>query len=235
MSHWARAARILAGLHDNGQPDRENIAVRLVLASRDALPVTGVGLSWVTPHGPGATLAATDGPARLIEELQFSLGEGPCVDSSRSGFPVLQADLARTAATLWPTFGPRALAAGIAAVFAFPLQVGAVRMGVLDLYRDVAGPLADGDLDEALAYADAATAVLLELQARSGEDTVHPYLLDSLHDRAEVHQASGMISVQLGVRPADALTVLRARAYASDRSMIDLARAVITHKLRFDD
>ena len=63
MSHWARAARILAGLHDNGQPDRENIAVRLVLASRDALPVTGVGLSWVTPHGPGATLAATDGPA----------------------------------------------------------------------------------------------------------------------------------------------------------------------------
>ena len=82
---------------------------------------------------------------------------------------------------------------------------------------------------------DAATAVLLELQARSGEDTVHPYLLDSLHDRAEVHQASGMISVQLGVRPADALTVLRARAYASDRSMIDLARAVITHQLRFDD
>ena len=106
MSHWARAAKILAGLHDSGRPDRENIAERLVLASRDALPVTGVGLSWVTPHGPGATLAATDGPARLMEELQFSLGEGPGLDSSRSGFPVLQADLARTAATLWPTSRP---------------------------------------------------------------------------------------------------------------------------------
>ena len=166
MSQWARVARILAALHDSGRADGDNVAVRLVMASRDALPVTGVGLSWVTPHGPGATLAATDGPARLMEELQFSLGEGPCVDSSRSGFPVLQADLAQTAATLWPAFRPRALDAGIAAVFAFPLQVGAVRMGVLDLYRDVAGPLADGDVDEALAYAAAATAVLLELQAR---------------------------------------------------------------------
>lgn len=235
MSQWARVARILAALHDNGRADQDDVALRLVTAGRDELPITGVGLSWVTPQGPGATLAATDGPARMMEELQFSLGEGPCVDSSRSGFPVLEADLARTASTMWPAFGPRALEAGIAAVFAFPLQTGAVRMGVLDLYRDVPGPLADGDLDEALAYADAATAVLLELQARTGEDDVHPYLVNSLHDRAEVHQASGMISVQLGVRPGDALTVLRARAYASDRSMIDLARDVITRKLRFDD
>ena len=86
-------------------------------------------------------LAATDEGARKMEELQFSLGEGPCIDSSRSGRPVLQPDLARTAPALWPAFSALALEAGIAAIFAFPLQVGAVRMGVFDLYRDEVGGL----------------------------------------------------------------------------------------------
>ena len=235
MTKWARVARILAGLHDNGELDRGNVAVRLVSAGLNALPVTGVSLSWVSDQGPGAMLAATDDPSRLMEELQFSLGEGPCVDSSKSGYPVMHADLSETAAALWPAFGPRALEAGIAAVFAFPLQVGAVKMGVLDLYRDVAGPLNDSDLDEALAYADAATAILLELQARSVDDDVHPYFGDSMYDRAEVHQASGMVSVQLGVSPADALTVMRARAFSSEQTVIELARDIVTRQLRFDD
>ena len=235
MSQWARVAQILADLHVRDEDEGDTVAVRLVNASRDALPITGVGLSWMTDQGPGAMLAATDEGARLMEELQFSLGEGPCIDSSRSGRPVLQADLARTAPALWPAFSSQALEAGIAAIFAFPLQVGAVRMGVLDLYRDQAGGLTEADLTEALAYADAATAVLLQLQADSGSGEVHRDLAGSMYDRAEVHQATGMISVQLGIPVKDAMTVLRARTFASDRSIIDVAHDVVTRKLRFDN
>ncbi len=235
MGQRTRVAQILADLHESGRDSDDNVAARLVIATRDALPITGVGLSWMTDRSPGAILAATDGSARSMEELQFALGEGPCLDSSRSGWPVFQADLAQTAARLWPAFGPLALKAGIAAIFAFPLRVGAVRMGVFDLYRDRAGPLAEADLSEALAYAEAATAVLLQLQAEARPNDLHRDFADSMSDRTEVHQATGMISVQLGIPVADALTVLRARAFASTRTMLAVAHDVVTRSLRFDD
>ena len=108
-------------------------------------------------------------------------------------------------------------------------------MGVFDLYRDEVGGLAEADLTEALAYAEAATAVLLQLQADTRSGGLHPNVAESLYDRAEVHQAAGMISVQLGVPVEDAMTVLRARTFASDRSILDVAHDVVTRKLRFDN
>jgi hypothetical protein len=195
--------------------------------------VTGVGLSLMTRGGPTAVVAATDGSARVMEELQFSLGEGPCVDSVRTGLPVLHGDLAETASRLWPGFTAGALDAGIAAVFAFPLQVGAIRLGALDLCRDAVGPLDPGDVREAMALATAATALLLHLTMRSEPGVVPADLADSLVDRAVVHQASGMVSVQIEADMADALTVLRARAFASGRPIVDVARDVVGRKLRF--
>jgi hypothetical protein len=95
----------------------------LVALCARALPVSGVGLALMTDEGPAGTVAATDGSALELEELQFSLGEGPCVDASQSGRPVLQPDLGRTARQRWPVSSAGAEAAGMAAVFAFPLRV----------------------------------------------------------------------------------------------------------------
>ncbi len=232
MAKVDRVAEIIAEVQGSGADDGR-LADRLVRVGRDAMNVTGVGLSLMTGDGPSTVLAATDGSARVIEELQFSLGEGPCVDSVKTGLPVLHGDLARTASQRWPGFTAAALDAGIAAVFAFPLQVGAIRLGALDLCRDAVGPLEDVDVREAMALAGAATALLLHLQIASEAGDVHADLADSLVDRAVVHQASGMIAVQIGADLADALTVLRARAFASGRPIIDVARDVVTRKLRF--
>src|SRR5450830_212153 len=120
----------------------------------------------MTDSGPAGTVAVTDEVASLMEDLQFTLGEGPCVDSSTWGRPVLQPDLATTGPARWPVFSAGALEAGIGAVFALPLRVGGIRLGVLDLYRDRPGALTPHELNEALAHADAATAILLHLQAR---------------------------------------------------------------------
>jgi GAF domain-containing protein len=204
---------------------------RLAAACVRSLPVTGVGLALMTDDGPAGTITATDGAALELEELQFTLGEGPCVDASRTGRPVLQPDLAQTARLRWPAFAGGALEAGVRAVFAFPLRVGAIRLGVLDLYRDRAGPLSAEELTEALSFADAATRVLLHEQA--GVSTLDA--VPTLDDRAEVHQATGVISVQAAVSLAQALALLRARAYADQRPIADLARDVLAGTVQFRD
>ena len=227
-----RVAEILAEVQGSAA-EGGGLADRLVRVGRDAMDVTGVGLSLMTGSGPSAVVAATDGSARVIEELQFSLGEGPCVDSVKTGLPVLHPDLSQTASQLWPGFTTGALDAGVAAVFAFPLQVGAITLGALDLSRESVGPLKDPDLREAVALSAAATALLLHLQMVSEPGDVHADLADSLVDRSVVHQASGMVAVQLEADLADALTVLRARAFASGRPIVEVAREVVARKLRF--
>lgn len=205
----------------------------LCVACAEDLPVSGVGLALMSERGHEGLVAATDGPAALMEELQFSLGEGPCIDASTSGRPVLQPDLRRTGPRRWPGYGPAALEAGIAATFALPLQVGRIRLGVLDLYRDLPGPLTPDELTKGLAYADAAAIVLLNLQARQPVGgKLHPDLIDPGQNLAEVHQATGMISVQAAVGLTEALLLLRAHAYASERSILAVAYDVLHRRLR---
>jgi hypothetical protein len=211
-------------------PDDAGLPASLAAACTRSLPVSGVGLALMTDEGPAGTIAATDGVAIELEYLQFTLGEGPCVDASRTGRPVLQPNLARTAPSRWPAFAGGALEAGIRAVFAFPLRVGAIRLGVLDLYRNRAGPLSPDELTEALSFADAATLVLLHAQAGSPVRGAVPVL----DDRAEVHQATGVVSVQAGVGLADALLLLRARAFTEGRPLAELARDVIAGTVDFN-
>jgi GAF domain len=218
-----RVAEILRSARAESQDGTDLLAV-LAAACVRALPVTGVGLALMTDAGPAGVVTATDGVARELEDLQFTLGEGPCVDASRTGRPVLQPDLALTAPPRWPAFAGGALRAQIRAVFAIPLRVGAIRVGVLDLYRDRTGPLSPDELAEALSFADAATQVLLFGQAGLAE----PGAVPAVDERVEVHQATGVVAVQAAVGLAEAFALLRARAFAEQRSVGELARDVLT-------
>ncbi len=228
-----RATQILSDVID-GAPDGAELPQRLVVACALGVPVTWAGLALVTEHGPGAMLAATDGPAAVLDELQFTLGEGPCIDSYATGRPVLHPDLKRSGPGRWPGFAMGALQAGVQAAFAFPLRVGAIKFGTLDLYRDEVGALSDDSLREALFFADAATQLLLHLHAEHPPDALDPGWLSKGANRSEVHQATGMISVQAGVGLREALLLLRARAFAAERSVAAVARDVVERVLRFD-
>lgn len=199
-----------------------------------ALELTGAGISVMTAAGHRGSVCATDEVAGLIEEMQFSLGEGPCVEAFHHG-PVLIPDLndaAHVASSRWPQFTREAAAAGAAALFALPLAIGAIRVGAFDLYRDRPGGLTDDQLSMALTLADAAAGALLN--ERFG-DTDIPYdvTTSSVMVHAEVHQATGMVSVQLDVSLDDAFVRLRAHAFAAERSLLDVARDVVTGALRF--
>lgn len=225
------AATLAVGESDGGLTLPESLCI----ACAAALPVTGAGLALMSERGHEGLVAATDGPATAMEMLQFSLGEGPCVDASTTGQPVLQSDLARTGPQRWPGYAPAALEAGIAATFAIPVQVGRIRLGVLDLYRDSPGHLSAEELSESLSYADAAATVLLNLQSRQPRDgELHPDLIDPEQNLSEVHQATGMIAVQTGVGLAEALLLLRAHAYSNDRGILAVAYDVLRREVRFD-
>jgi hypothetical protein len=134
----------------------------------------------------------------------------------------------------WPGFAPAALAAGARAVFAFPLQAGAIRTGVLSLYRAQPGPLSPLQLADALVLADIARQLLLDASAGISQSTGYQPL-DGLSDsRAEVYQATGMISVQLGVSLEEAFVRLRAHAFAAETPLHDIAGDVVSRALRFE-
>jgi len=230
----AAVARILASLAAGGPSG--SWPAQLVEDCRLATRMSGVGLAVTGPDGPAAVLAATGGHAQRMEDLQFGLGEGPCVDAVRSGRPVLVPDLMSQASRRWPAFTPEATEAGVQAAFTFPLQVGAIEIGVLDLYRETSGELDGAQLSQALAFADAAVAVLLHLQDGAGSAAeTGAEVVRSVDRRAAVHQATGMISVQLDVSLAAAMSRLRAHAFVAGRSILEVAADVVARRLQFDD
>ena len=196
------------------------------------LGVSGVAVSVLASSGDDMVWR-TDGLSVRLDDLQFTLREGPGVDAPASGELVLEPDLGAVPVQRWPVFTPAALELGVRAVFAVPLQIGAIRVGVLVAQRDVPGLMDGGVLTDLLVFAGAATEALLGPVTGSSE----PRWLSGLGSgyRAEVHQATGMISVQLGVSQAEALIRLRAHAFSQRRAVADVAADVVARRLRFDE
>jgi hypothetical protein len=169
----------------------------------------------------------------LIEELQFTLGEGPCVDAYQQDRPVLEPDLADPTSSRWLAFTPPAVAAGAKAVFGFPMQVGTVRLGALNLYCDHPGALTDNQHADALVLASVAARAVLSMQARAPRGSLAPELEAGSDFRFVVHQASGMVSAQLEVSVGEALIRLRAYAFSNDLLLTDVAQQVVSRRLRF--
>ncbi len=225
-----RQSAILASLNAPGDLDA-SLDV-LCQMSTEALGVSGAAVALLLAGDDPCSLASSDGRALQIVDLQFSIGEGPCIDAHHSGRPVLVPDLAT--ATRWPVFAKEAVAAGAAAVFAIPLQVGAAKFGALTLYRDRAGPLGEGVLSDALAIADVACEITLCFQARVPPGSFNQVIDDLVDQRTVVYQATGMVLRQLGVSPEAALATLRARAYADGRRLGEVSADVVARRLRFD-
>ncbi|MDQ2876019.1 MAG: ANTAR domain-containing protein [Actinomycetota bacterium] len=210
-------------------------AVSVAAVARAAarrLGVDGASVTAMSDLIAREPLFASDPLSARLEELQFTTGESPATGDFRLGSPVLIPDLAAVAGR-WPGFVSAALAAGAQAIFALPLQVGAIRVGVLTLYRAKPGALAPEVLADGLVLADVALQLILDAAAGvSGLPEYRP--LAGLSDsRAEVYQAIGMVSVQLGVSLEDAFVRLRAHAFAASRALADVAGDVVTRVLRF--
>ena len=195
---------------------------------------SGAAVSLMSTSGPSGIVAASDDRTLQIADLQFSLGEGPCWDVFDQNHVVLVDDLGSGSGDRWVAWTAAASNHGVRAVLAFPLQVGPTQLGVLDIYRAAAGVLGAEVLAEALALADNATQILLDGQERAGEGATPTGIDAALEAGLAIYQAQGMVMIQLGVPLADAMSRLRAYAYAKDRSLSEVARDIVARTLTLE-
>ena len=207
---------------------------RLCAVCADATDMTGAGIMLMSGDVPRGSLCVTDEVSDLIEQLQYTLGEGPCVDAYEQDRPALEPDLADPRTPRWQAFSGPALDAGSGPSSGSRSQVGAVRLGALNLYRNRPGPLTDEQHADALVMADIAAQAVLVLQADAPEGTLSAELEAGADFQYVVHQASGMVAAQLEITVGQALIRLRAYAFGSGQPLAEVARQVVSRTLRFD-
>ncbi|WP_427893825.1 GAF and ANTAR domain-containing protein [Kribbella sp. GL6] len=207
----------------------------VVHACASALSAAGAGFAMTRGGGVWEPLFSSGPAATELDELQFTLGEGPSAEAVTSGAPILEPDLSGTGADRrWPVFAAGATERGIGAAFAFPVGFGAAQVGVLTVYRHERGALPAELLQDALVYADAL--LVLTLDHRSGIVTDADQLIEATFSarRAKVHQAVGVVAAQLAVSITDAFARLRAHAYSSGQSLQTVAADVMAGRLRLE-
>lgn len=227
-----RRTRILARLALTGT--RSLHTNQLCEVAAEITGMSGAGVMLMSGDVSVGSLCTTDAVSALIEQSQYALGEGPCVDAYHQDRPVLEPDLAHPHEERWLAFRGPVVKAGARGVFGFPLQMGAARLGALNLYCLKPGPLSDDQHADALVMADVVAQAVLVLQA----DALPGQLTAELEAGADfhygLHQASGMVAAQLDVSIAQALIRIRTYAFGNERPLADVAEDVVQRRLRFD-
>lgn len=199
----------------------------------DVLEVSGAGITVMAGSQTGR-LCVSDARMAVLEDLQFTAGEGPCRDAYDTRQPVFAPQLDSTASERWPAFVDLAVSSGLGAVFAFPLAAAGAAIGVLTLYQDTAGTLSRAQHDDSATIAHVLTATLWSLQDAAPDGVLAAELDEAVAYRAQIHQASGMVSIQLGVSTHDALSVIRAYSFSRDLPVHDVATDIVERRLRLD-
>jgi hypothetical protein len=230
-----RVAALRAQLVGDPESDERDAVVgrlrRLCRVVARTLPASGAGVS-VVAGGVHAVAAASDPVSEMLEDLQFILGEGPCLDALASRQPILEPDLDGAASWRWLGYAPAAMERGACAVFAFPLQIGAAQLGVLDVYHDQPGSMSTETLAQAMTFADLAVETLLDGQEHAEVGRPPQDLDQALDPHYVVYQAQGMTMIDLGVSLDEAMARLRAYAYAHERPLRDVAADIVAGSLQ---
>ena len=227
-----RRLRILSQLAGGG--NLEFGTKRLCEVCCEITNMTGAGIMLMSGDVPRGSLCTTGPVSALIEQLQYTLGEGPCMDAYNHDRPVLEPNLAQPITARWIGFSGPAIEAGVRAIFGFPMPVGAIRLGALNLYRDRPGSLSDDQHADALVMADVAAHAVLAIQAHAPPGRLAAELEAGADFQYVVHQAAGMVAVQLDVSIGTALIRLRAHAFGNDVPLTAVAHDVVGRRLRFD-
>ncbi len=194
------------------------------------LPVTGASVATLGAVLGSETLSATDDRAARLDELQFDLGEGPCWDALRAARPVIELAFAQGGAARWPALASAVRGEPIGSVFAFPLAVGPLRFGAVDLYSSAPTRLGRAEASRATALAEVVSRHIL----RAALDEEHRIDREpGPLSRRRIHQATGIVLAQLGLTPEDARLVIHGHAFATERSVMEIAEEIVEGTLRF--
>lgn len=206
----------------------------LCSACVEVLDVSGAGIT-VMGSGQSGPLCVSSQRMAELEDLQFTMGVGPCQDAFRSGRPVHAPQLDASIVARWPAFVDLARDSGVGAVFAYPLAANGANIGVMTLYQDREGELSAGQHDDSIAMASVITETVLSLQDAAPEGVLAEGLEEAVAYRSEIHQASGMVSIQLKVPVDQALLRIRGHAFATGQPVGLVAADIVGRRLRLAD
>ena len=225
-----RFARVQAALH--AAVGNERTPNRLCEVATDLIGVTGAGVMLMSDDVPLGSLCSSNGISDLMEQWQYTLGEGPCVDAYTLDQVVAEPDLAEPMTPRWFAFTPRALDIGVRAVFGFPVRERTARLGALNLYLDRPGGLDTGQFADAAACAEVIARWVIDTQATAREGSLAEELDAASDFHYVVQNAAGMVSVQLGISVTDALVRIRAYAFSETRLVREVAEEIVARRLR---
>ena len=200
-----------------------------------ALPITGASVTVISSAGAQATLCSSDTVAARIDELQFELGEGPQWLAARSGKVVVIPEVATDPHHDWPIFGAALSELPVGAIICVPMKMGAVTLGAATLYRHRPGELSESQQNSALAIASAIASTAAQRAMWSATDDAPAESAENPATRREVHQATGMVLVQLDTTATIAYSRLQAYAFANGRTLQSVAHDVVLRTITFDD
>lgn len=214
-------------------------ADRLCEACVGLLSVDAAAVSLVFDGANVGTLGSSGAKARMYDELQFTVGEGPCIDSVAQRAPVVAADLADPRERRWPAYGPAMMSYSIRSVYAMPVVIAGQFVGALDFFRAVPDGLEATHMAGMATAAELAQLPMLDLLSQDMQAAVADPESDAWAEldaltRTEVSQATGILMAQLNLSPAAALARLRAHAYSSGRTATGVARDIIDRRLRLE-
>lgn len=223
----------------SGADDALGAADRLCQACVELLEVDGASVSLTRDGSTQGTFGSSGDMSRQLDELQFTFGEGPCLDAVRRGTPVLVADLDDPAENRWPAFSGALLRSGVNAVFALPVTIATQRIGALDLFRRRRGQLSAAELTGGLLAAELAALPLLHLMSSDLDWDVAAQGGDGWEQlaslsRVEVYQATGMLVGALDVGPTEALVRLRAYAFAHGMTAAQTAWGILEGRVSLE-
>jgi len=192
------------------------------------LPLSGVSIATLGDALSAETIAASDEQVALLDELQFDLSEGPCWDAVGSGRPVLETAIQRDGYASWPSFTEAIRGHAVGSVFAFPLRVGPLQVGAVELYDADERSLSAQAVDEMMSLTRPLSRYVLRrtLELAALPDTEHL----KPHARRRIHQATGFVIAQLGLSPDDAHLFIQAQAFAQNRPMAAVAEDILERR-----
>lgn len=192
------------------------------------MPLSGASIATLGDTLSPETIAASDEQIALIDELQFDLSEGPCWDAVGSGRPVLEEAVKRNGYDSWPSFTEAIRDHAVGSIFAFPLRVGPLQVGAVELYDTEERTLDTQSVEDMMSLTRPLSRYVLRrtLELASLPDTAQL----KPHARRRIHQATGFVIAQLGLTPDDAHLLIQAQAFAQNRSMSDVAEDILERR-----
>ena len=219
------------------ETDVSEMLARLVERCVDLLTATAAGILLPDTGGQLAVLAASSSRQRVLEAFQLQAAQGPCLDCTRTGEPVLVGDLEAEHATSdrWPVWSPRALSDGIRSVYAVPMRLRGRTVGALNLLGDRTELVDARNYRLVAGLADVATLAVFSTRQTLGQDQQVAQLEHALTARILIEQAKGVVATALGTTMDDAFQLLRAHSRSNNRRLTDICTDITTGRLGSDE